>query len=558
MKLMTLNFRKIKNSIAFRLIPISLSLTTVLASGCSCKKSYNFKQTTNNSYVSMTSDNESSKYDILRNINGNKPLQDIGSGLYKGTKLFGNKKVLENFIHYINCLDTKYEYEELYDININLDKYYSLMFTKNHNSKLKSLDSSELLKLVVENNKLFKNDKKTSLYKDITSDQLKKICDLIISTCKDFIIDNENIEKNRVLCVLSDLKIFNKTSTNNAAITDDNCLMISPNMLELANKINGRGTDTDVLIHEINHLLQKGCNCDVEKNNLIHNYGFSYSFKDSELNSLDFTWIYEASAEKNMCNYTNHEPLVYTNMIGYLESLSLVNLVNNSFSVNDTEKLSFCRCLDDLYDFFNISNQKDTKEILNMMYSIEIMQTAPNDFYDKYEKIYGQDKGDELVDKVNYCVKSSVCETLSKKFYKNLANAIMNNDVTLEDVFYLISIFECDLNNHLDYVNKDRLDDNKLFFKKYIGIQNNFFYYMSKIINIQQKDMELLYDDYTSKVKDSKNIISNNYSLKWLKNEKLKYLEKRQNDLSLMATYSIKNIVDCYNKKTNDKIKVLS
>lgn len=310
MKFTNFKFRKIKNSIVFRIMPISLSLTAIFASGCNFRKNDNYKQKINNSYVSSTFDEVPDEYDSLQNIKGNKALYNVGSGSYKETKLFGDKSCLNNFINYVNCLDTKYEYEELYDIDINLNKYDNLTFTKKHNSKLKSLDSSELLKLVVENNKLFKNDKKTSLYKDVSSNELQDICDLIISTCKDFIRDNENIDEDRLLCVLSDLKIFNKTSTNNAAITDDNCLMISPNMLELANKINGDGTETDVLIHEINHLLEKGCNCDVQKNNLIHNYGFSYSFKDSEINSLDFTWIYEASAEKNMCNYTNHEPLV--------------------------------------------------------------------------------------------------------------------------------------------------------------------------------------------------------------------------------------------------------
>lgn len=557
MELMNLNFKAIKNNILFRLIPISLSLTAVFASGCSLRKSDNSKQNINNSYLSSTFDEAPSEHGILQSINENKALYNVGSGSYKGTKLPSDKSCLNDFINYINCLDTQYEYERLYDIDTNLNKYYDLTLIKKHNSKLKSLDSSELLNIVIENNKIFKADKKTSLYKDIGSNELKSICNLIICTCKDFIRDNEDIDEDRLLCVLSDLKIFNKTSTNNAAITDDNCLMISPNMLELANKINGDGTETDVLIHEINHLLQKGCNCDAQKNDLIHNYGFSYSFKDSEINSLDFTWIYEASAEKNMCNYTNHEPLVYKNMIGYLESLSLISLVNDNFSVNDTEALSFNRTLDSLYKFFNVSEEKDKKEILNLMYSIEIMQTAPDDFYDKYERFYGRSKDDKLIDEINYCVKSSVCETISKLFYKNLTNAIMNNDVTLEDIFYLISIFECDLNNHLDYSNSSRLNDNKLFFERYVDIQNNFFYYLSKTVNVQQQDIELLYNNYTSKVKDSNDIIANNYSLDWLSNDKLEYLEERQNDLCLMVTYSIRNIFDCYSKKTSDKIKVL-
>ena len=38
-----------------------------------------------------------------------------------------------------------------------------------------------------------------------------------------------------------------------------------------------------------------------------------------------------------MMNLTGHDPLVYKNMIGYLESLSIVNLLNDSYKVNDTE-----------------------------------------------------------------------------------------------------------------------------------------------------------------------------------------------------------------------------
>lgn len=479
------------------------------------------------------------------------PMKDIGKGKKTATKINFTASNYNSIKSYIDSLDIAYEYENLYNFNKSLTEYNKLNLVNKHSNELKNITVDELYNLILKNNKEYKKSVKTSVYKELNNSEIREICTLIVDTVNKYVKENKDINIDRVKCVLNNLKMYKQTSAvANAFVTDDNCLIISPNMLEVANMINGKGTEEDIFIHEIIHLLQKGCNCDLNKNtNLKRNFGISYGFKNLEVNSLDFTWLYEASAEKNMMNLTGHDPLVYKNMIGYLESLSLVNLLNPSYSVNDTEELSFKRDLNELYSYFGVTTDKDKKEILNMMYSIEVMQQAPTDFYNILEKTTGRTKDSTLIDEVNYTVKVSICETLTKLFYKNLAKNLVNKDATLEDVFYLISLFENDLNSHIKYKDSTKYKYNNRFIETYLNIQDNFFYELSKSTGYSQTDIEKKFDEYTANTKDG-----NNYSLNFLNKDKIDYLEERETAMSLSATVSIRDVNNEFSKQNLQKV----
>ena len=533
-------FNKFKKKVKYALVPIALA-TTVTLSGCSLLANGNKAKYKTNKNTNTSQNNDSIVSEIEDNVvvEGNVPLNSTGNKLYDNVINYSNN---DEFISYLNSLNTKYDYENLYNLDDSLNEYNKLLLTDKHDGSLSSITVDELMSKVLKNNEKYKKENKSSIYRELKNKELRNLCETIVNTVNDFIKDNDSIDVNRIKCILGDLKILSQRSSfNNAFVTDDNCLVISPNMLKVAQLINGEGTDKDVLIHEINHLLQKGCNCDLNKNsNLKRNFGFSYGFKNIGVNSLDFSWIYEASAEKNMVNYTGHEPLVYKNRIGYLESLSLVNIANENYKVNDTEKLSFKRDLNDLYNYFNVSSDKDKREILNMMYSLEVMQASPDDFYKNYKNQTGNEKNDEIVDEVNYTVKSSICSTLTKLFYRNLSNNIKNKNVTLGDVFYLIHLFENDLNNHILYNSNKNYDYNKDFMNTYIDIQNNFFNSLAKNKNYSQDNIIDMFNNYTVNVKLSDSAIVSNYSLNFLDNDKIKYLNQRQKDLSKEATNTIR------------------
>ena len=546
------------------LLPIAMA-TIVTLSGCSLIPNGDRAIYTNDasekyySYDSIdnTINNNTSNSQITNNtqtitFNGyDIPMKNISQGKKTTTKINFNKNNYNSIKKYLDNLNITYEYEKLYSFNKSLTEYNKLNLVNTHSSELKNITVNQLYNIILKNNKEYKKTSKTSIYKELSNSEIRDICTLIVDISNKYIKENKDINPDRLKCVLSDLKMFKQTSAvANAFVTDDNCLIISPNMLQVANMINGKGTEEDIFIHEIVHFLQKGCNCDLNKNtNLKRNFGFSYAFKNLEVNSLDFTWIYESSAEKNMMNVTGHNPLVYKNMIGYLESLSLVNLLNDNYKVNDTEKLSFKRDLKDLYNYFGVTSDKDKKEILNMMYSIEVMQQAPIDFYKVLEKTIGRTKDSILIDDVNYTVKVSICETLSKIFYKNLAKNLVNKDATLEDVFYLISLFENDLNSHIKYKDSAKYSYNDRFIETYLNIQDNFFYELSKATGYSQNDIENKFDEYTVHTKEG-----NNYSLNFLSKEKINYLEEREEAMSLSATVSIKDVSKEFSKKDLKKV----
>lgn len=546
------------------LLPITLA-TTILFGGCSLKLNINkarYSNTDNNnssnSYVDDSSNVTSIDQEVIEDknfISDDCPMKDIKEGELTATNIKFNDTNYTEFNNYLSSLNTYYDYENLYNFDSSLNEYNQLQLSNNHMYSLNDLSVDSLVNQVKNNNLDYKKTNKTSIYKELESNELREICKIIIDTVNSYMKDNKDISIDRIKCVLSNLKIFNQgSSVNNAFVTDDNCLVVSPNMMQIAKIMNGNETDKDVIIHEINHLLQKGCNCDLNKNeNLKRNFGFSYGFKNIKVNSLDFSWIYEASAEKNMTNLTGHKPLVYENMIGYLESLSLVNILNDNYKVNDTEKLSFKRTLDDLYNYFNVTSDLDKKEILNMMYSIQVMQQAPSDFYNAYEETTGKKKDSSVVDEVNYTVKSSVCETLTKLFYRNLSKSLVNKNMTLEDVFYLISLFENDLNVHIGYNEMNLSKYNEKFMETYIQIQDNFFYQLSKCLNISQEEIEEMFNNYSSKIRLSDNIVVGNYSLSFLEKEKVKYLEERESAISNFSAPSIRKI-HSISKNNNQKV----
>lgn len=533
-------------------------IATIVLSGCSFmadgeRAKYSYTGNTPNQTITQTTTSETyQQNDIEVDVDDlNIPLKNVGNVDLTNIKLNYTNSQYANFVSYLNRVKVSYGYEKIYNFDATLNEYNKLSFSSTHNYKLKDLNSSSLYNIVVENNKEFKKTNSSSIYKELDSGEASKITNLIITTVNDFIKSNKDISIDRIKCVLSDLKIFKqKSSMSNAFVTNDNCLIISPNMMKFANIVNGDGTNEDVLKHEIIHLLQKGCNCDLNKNeNLKRNFGISYGFENIEINSLDFTWFYEASAEKNMVNYTGHNPLVYKNMIGYLESISLANIASDSYKVNDTEKLSFKRSINDLYNYFGVTSESDKREILNLMYSLEVMQQAPADFYELLEKETGRKKDSVLIDEVNYTVKGSVCETLTKIFYRNLSKSIVNKDVSLGDVFYLMSVFENDINNHILYDNSKKYNYNEHFMNMYVQVQDNFFASLSANLNISQNELEDYYNNYTSVIKNG-DTTSNNYNLRFLGNDKINYLKERENSFNKYAGPSIRNVLDEYGKNS--------
>lgn len=493
-------------------------------------KNDNSSSNIDNSNTEKTDDNSSSNTEITE-IEEDEEEEIVSLPLDINIKYTSsNDKYVRD---YIDSIETYYKYEDIFGLDNAINEYNQLEFNNTHPNKLSKLDSTQLYNCVIKNNATVDN----FLYQEIDQNTAKNVCEIINDVVTDFIESDSDIDKDNVMCVLSDLKIvINPSALYNACITDDNILVLSPNMLNVAELLSY--SNKSVIEHEIIHLLQKHCKCDVEKNsNLKKNYGVSYAFNNLDVNSLDFTWLYESSAEKCVQNYTGAEPMTYIKMINYLESLTLVNLLNdNSYPC---EYLSFNKGLENLYEYFNVSTEKDKKELLKMLYSIQIMQASPDDFYNKLSSKDNINIDNKVKDQVNYDLKSSICITLSKLFYSNLSKNIVDKDIKLNDIFYLIKLFEDDISSHNHYDDYNLYNYNEDFFEVYTNIQDNFFYQLSLITGYTQEEISNCFNNYDGY--DCK--------LEFIDKERKEYLEKRKDEL---YNYSTSTIRKSYQKLLKD------
>lgn len=536
---------------AYKLMFIGLA-SSIILTGCAdgSRALYTEQQVSSESEIVIEQPIEEPNIEI----DGIVPLSDVGSSKYNLQDVYLTGDEYNNFIDDLNQIVVNYQYSNLYNIDDALSEYNKLTITSNHAGRISAINADELYNVVLENNENYMKDNPHTLYEEVSKKELKNFCIAICDIINYYLETCPEISTDRISCTLSNLKILEQEgSMSNAFVTVDNCLVVSPTMIEIIGIMDSENDVYDILTHEVIHLLQKSCNCDLRCNiNLTYGYGFGYEFNNLAVNSLNNTWLYEASAEKCMCNYQNMDPITYHNMIGYMESLSMINLLNDNYNVNGTEHLSFNKTLDDLFTYFDVTTEEEKMEILNMMYSIEIIQSSPSDFYRVYEASEGITMNEYYETDLRLTLKGDLCQTMNKLFYRNLANRLVNENIPLEDVFYLISVYEADLNNHILYSESSKYDYNEELMQNYVNIQSKFFECISTSTGMTLEDIEELYSNYTARVYDSNGNIVNNYDLSWLESDKVSYIEER---LEVLSSCYTTNVQLSYNE-IQENIKV--
>ncbi len=531
------------------LLILTISCTALMYS-CSGKQNQ-YSDIKTNIETSYTYDkNVSSKNsDISKVTNNNTPnSNDVFYGEVEKDYVTVNTKGLTAFENYLDNIDTKYDYSELFNTKAALDRYeankYDININHSHDflNGSKSVDSNKLYSVVKENNQAYLKEHSSSMYKELSKKEMQRICDIIAETINAYIKSNPEIDMNELSCNLGDLKLFSKNSGSNAFISVDNCLVVSPHMLNILEKMN-KNADAykETIMHEGVHIIQRSCDDD-EKVNVGKNIGISYKWDDFDVNPLDFKWLYEASAEKCQVNLTKDKPLVYQNMINYLESLSFSTILDNNVTVKQTENLSLQKNLDKLFEQFNCKTEKQKIELINMMMSINIIQIEPDDFEAKYQSVYGKDLASDvdLYGQLKCVIKPEVMETLSKVFYRNLAEAVVHNKMTLQDCFFLIETFENDINSHIKYSDESYSTTNKNFIDNYVEIQNEFFYMLSLNGEYSQTNIESDFKGYHSVLSSKTGEKTNNYSLLWSNDIKSKYLTEYSKEMKINSSQSIR------------------
>ena len=158
------------------------------------------------------------------------------------------------------------------------------------------------------------------------------------------------------------------------------------------------------------------------------------------------------------------------------------------------------------------------------MISLQVFQIQPGEFKLKYKDETGIDlnEDEEALNQLCYSLKPAICITLAKEFYENLVVFLQKNEVTYNDLFFLLNLFEGHLNQHLRYSSEANAEINKEFFDAYNIMRTALFDALEQ--DNSGKDFDALYADYAIRI-EGKELL--NAELSMLPEDKREFLAER-------------------------------
>lgn len=385
-----------------------------------------------------------------------------------------------------------------------------------------ALDAQHLTELVLRNNAEFLADDPFG-YSELETEEITKLCTLIIDTVERIRAKYPDIDWERVYCNLGNMKVlYDVGMLAYAQVSSDMVLAVSKNNAGIVTTMEGENGFRDVLIHETMHIIQVGCECE-QIENCERRAGIAVYWEDFLLNSTDWTWMVEGSAERNMCALTGSDAISYQYKMDYLCSFTASVLLRDGVKADTMETLCFYSDPDLLFDAFGCESEEERDEVIRMMITMNVLQTQPDSFFRAYKEATGTDPrdGEQTLNEFCYSLKPAVCITLAKEFYENLSVFLADNTVPVNDLFFLLTVFEGHINQHLNYGDESKKEINAPFISAYTAMRDALF----TALEAENADLDLdaMYGDYTVSVSAG----TLNAQLSMLPAEKRSFLAER-------------------------------
>lgn len=422
-----------------------------------------------------------------------------------------------NYMNFLNELandDYTFEMAKYYGLDEALNLYNTTSVNKSTTSNLLNangnLDASKLMQQVKANNEAYMSQGKdaiNSFYSDIKQTDLSMICELIAKVVNSNFND---IEINKVANTLTKLTMFEKTgSASNAYITNNLTFVYNPTMTGMyadVQEIQGTANSKEqtlesVITHEIMHLLQYSAN-DIDDTNGIESgmcrmYNVPNAEKKVPVDSLWNSWVLEGAAELGMSDYLDIQPGTYAKKISYIRSYNLSRFNDLNIETQGLEDVTFNHTLEETYRDLNLTTPEEQREFLNYMYSIEITQSDPEDFWENYTAKTGITPTETEKTAIRMDIRTDAVKYLTRNFYQNLADSIYEGKVQdLDTVFYLVRNWELDTYGHLEYTKTSSLEHAEDFIRWHGDIQSQLFNALAESNGKTPQEIETLYNDY--------------------------------------------------------------
>lgn len=399
-----------------------------------------------------------------------------------------DSKEADFFYKFIQQKEVIYPYSELFNFNQVLNKYKNLndYTTGGLNYFENNTISGEKVYSIVK-----KNNKEANLVSNaqMSDEDLKVICNIISEVINDYVKNNQDVDLRFLSEKLSDLKILNFEGFSNGYYDSTNGKMgFSVNYLK------NKSTEfyKSVVEHETYHFIQSNSLQERQNLNIDVRYGFLYKFNDVEVNSLFWVWYYEAAAQSLISDPSQGD--IYKALMQSMDCIKLPTVLLAKNEVDSFEKISLSKDLNDLFLYFNCKTEKEKIEILNLMYSYNIkynLNGSSDDFFKLYKNSYNDGKMPYQISKE---LNNSIAQTLTKHFYKNLVLNLENKNISVNEIFSLISLFESELSREFGYsVNQKYLTG---FFDLYNEIQAEFFEIIASKLNVSVSDIQQAYNSF--------------------------------------------------------------
>ena len=468
-----------------------------------------YTQEAKNNYINITTYDEFNTYD-----NGaNKIKIELNS--YEHINLI-NQLLNSNY---------NFSMEQYYGLEEAIDKYNNTTINKSTETNLlnenNQLDSNKLLQTVQKNNeKCYENGKNSInvFYENLNQADMQKICNTIAEVVNKEL--NET-DRKKLANTLNQLTMFKRTGTaSNAYISNDLTFVYNPTMSENYSNIKEiEGQDPDkilksVITHEIMHLIQYATSDNDNKNGIeagiCRMYNVPNQNKSIPVDSLWYSWLLEASAELRTADYLEIEPGTYKKKISYTNSYNLSRFNELTNENQSLENVLFNHTLEEAYKTLELETESEKEDFLKFMYSIEIIQSNANDFWEYYSSQTDKEltETDKLEIKMN--IRTQAVKYMTGNFYKNLVNAIHENKINdLNTVFYLVRTWELDTYNHLEYTKENSLNHAQEYIMWHNEIQQQLFKAIANSNNLDIDTINAQYDEYNLQYKENNEIKDN-------------------------------------------------
>ena len=480
-----------------------------------------------------------------------------------------------NYINLLNSTESPFDTAKYYGLDEALELYNSTEVKKSTNSNLLDengkLDANKLIECVNKNNEAYMAegiDAIKTFYKDMSSEDINKMCVLIAE-----VVNNKfnDVEINKAANTLTKLKIFERSGTAaNAYVSNNLTFVFNPNMSNMYADMKSKTDNFDeeetiegVIIHEIMHLLEYSAN-DINDDNGIESgicRMYNVPNKDPKLpvDSLWNSWLLEAAAELGMSDYLNIKPGTYAKKISYVKSYNLSRFNELNLEKQGLEDVAFNHTLEKAYKDLELNSKEEQREFLNFLYSIEIIQTNPDDFWKNYTEKTGINLTEEEKTEIRMNIRTDAIKYLTKNFYNNLATAVHEGNVTdIDSVFYLMRNWEIDVHGHLEYTKTNTIEPAKDFIIWQDEIQNEFFSALAESNNLTKEDISTMYDDYNLQVTENNQIYNNcnfdkynDYTSNYITSAKEKYATTKFSRNKDVANYIRNNNLKSPTTETN-------